>query len=140
MWRSLPAPVCSGPVSRFVPALTVLFVIIPLVEIALFVAVGQQIGFWPMVLIVIVTAVAGSLLVSRQGRNAYAQLRLEFMEGRFPGKSLAHGAMILVAGALLITPGFLTDVIGFLLLVPAVRERLRLWAVRRYTPGRTITL
>lgn len=126
--------------SRLAPALTVLFVVIPLVEIALFVAVGQQIGFWPMVLIVVVTAVVGSMLVSRQGRAAYAQLRIEFMEGRFPGKTLAHGAMILVAGALLITPGFLTDVIGFLLLVPAVREQLRLWAVRRYTPGRTISL
>ena len=65
---------------------------------------------------------------------------MEFASGQFPGKSLAHGAMILVAGALLITPGFLTDIIGFLLLVPAVRETLRRWAVRRYTPGRTITL
>ena len=67
-------------------------------------------------------------------------MQTEFARGAFPGVQLAHGAMILVAGTLLVTPGFLTDAVGLALLIPAVREGIRRWAVARYTPGRIITL
>ena len=108
------------------------FIVVPLVEIALFFWIGQAIGFWPTLAIVIATAVLGSTLVAHQGRETWLQARLEMAEGVVPGRSLAHGAMILIAGALLLTPGFLTDAVGFALLVPPVREALRMWVLRRY--------
>lgn len=113
------------------PLLFILFAAVPLIEIALFVVVGERLGLGPTVAIVIVTALVGSWLVSQQGRNQIAQMQATVQAGAFPGKELAHGAMILVSGALLITPGFLTDVVGFLLLVPAVRETVRLAWMRR---------
>ena len=82
-------------------------------------------------LIVVITAFVGSWLVSRQGRATWLQFRTELAAGGVPTKPLVHGAMILVAGALLLTPGFLTDVVGLLLLVPAVRESLRIWGTNR---------
>ncbi len=117
---------------RIRTVLLIAFLVVPLVEIGLLFWVGQMIGFWATLALVIVTAVLGSTLVSRQGRETYLQVRLELAAGTVPGRSLAHGAMILVAGALLLTPGFLTDAVGFALLVPQVREALRGWAARRY--------
>lgn len=112
--------------------LLIAFLVVPLVEIALLFWIGQMIGFWPTLAIVIATAFLGSTLVARQGRETWLQVRLDMAEGTVPAKSLAHAAMILVAGALLLTPGFLTDAVGFALLVPQVREFLRTWLVRRY--------
>lgn len=117
---------------RIFPTLLAAFVVIPLVEIALFVVASDRMGIWPTLFVVIVTAFVGASLVSRQGRGAMAAVQREFLGGRFPAKELAHGAMILVSGALLVTPGFLTDIIGFSLLVPAIRELIRRWGVRRY--------
>ena len=82
--------------------------------------------------LVVTTAFLGSWLVTKQGRETFRAVKTEFNEGSFPAALLAHGAMILVAGAFLLTPGLLTDATGFLLLVPAVRE-----AIRRYIIGRT---
>ena len=113
--------------------LFLLFILIPPIEIGLFIAIGGRIGLWPTLGIVLVTAVIGASLVSRQGRAELIRLQTEFAAGQFPAKPLAHGAMILVAGALLITPGFLTDAIGFALLSPPIREALRKWGVRRWS-------
>ena len=131
-----PAPSRAGILRlvRIFPTLLAAFVVVPLVEIALFVAASGRIGVWATLFVVVVTAFVGAALVSRQGRGAVAAVQREFLDGRFPAKELVHGAMILVAGALLVTPGFLTDAIGFSLLVPAVREALRRWGVRRYRP------
>ncbi len=112
--------------------LLIAFLVVPVVEIALFFWVGQMIGFWPTLAIVVATAFLGSTLVAHQGRETWLRVRLDMAEGTVPTRSLAHAAMILVAGALLLTPGFLTDVVGFALLVPRVREALRTWVVRRY--------
>ena len=120
---------------RIFPMLLTAFVVVPIVEIFIFIAASDRIGIWTTLFIVVVTAFVGAALVSRQGRGVLASVQREFLEGRFPGRQLAHGAMILVAGALLVTPGFLTDVVGFSLLVPAVREGLRRWGVRRYRPN-----
>ncbi len=111
--------------------LFLVFLTIPLVEIALFVVMGRRIGLGWTLAVVVVTAVVGSAMVARQGREAWFRLQREVASGVFPGKSLADGAMILVSGALLVTPGFLTDTIGFLLLVPPVRAGIRAWALRR---------
>ena len=97
------------------------FLMVPIIEIALFIQVGGVIGLWPTLAIVVLTAFLGTWLVRTQGRMALGQLQASFSELNDPTEPLAHGAMILVAGALLLTPGFFTDAIGFLLLVPAFR-------------------
>jgi UPF0716 protein FxsA len=107
------------------------FVVIPIVEIALLVTFSRAVGVWWTIGLVVVTAFVGSWLVSRQGRDTIASIRLEFERGAFPAAPLAHGAMILLAGAFLLTPGLLTDAVGLLLLIPAVREALRRWFVAR---------
>ena len=109
------------------------FVGIPIAEIALFIYVGDRIGLLATLVVIVLTAVVGSGLVARQGAGAMAQVQAAFFEARFPGKELAHGAMIVVAGAFLVTPGFLTDGLGFLLLVPPVREAARRVVTNRFT-------
>jgi len=101
--------------------LLVLFIAVPLIEIALFIEVGGWLTLWPTLAIVVATAVAGSVLVRAQGRHVLADLRRSLDEMRDPTAPLAHGALLLLAGALLLTPGFLTDTIGLALLVPRVR-------------------
>lgn len=101
--------------------LLIAFIAVPLIEIALFIQVGGFIGLWPTLLIVVLTAMAGTYLVKSQGRMALHQLQSSFSEARDPTEPLVHGAMILFSGALLLTPGFFTDAVGFALLVPAVR-------------------
>lgn len=102
--------------------LLIAFIAIPLIEIALFIQVGGWIGLWPTLLIVVVTAVIGSTLVRSQGARELANLRGSFQDLRDPTEPLANGAMILFAGALLLTPGFFTDIVGFALLLPPVRK------------------
>lgn len=99
-----------------------LFVAVPLIEIALFIQVGGLIGLWPTLGIVIVTAILGTWLVRAQGSQALRELKRSFDDLRDPSEPLAHGAMILFSGALLLTPGFFTDAVGFALLIPPVRK------------------
>lgn len=99
-----------------------LFLAVPLIEIALFIQVGGLIGLWPTLGIVVLTAVAGTYLVRSQGLMALGQIRGSFERLDNPAEPLAHGAMILFSGALLLTPGFFTDAFGFALLFPPVRR------------------
>ncbi len=101
--------------------LLLVFMAVPLIEIALFIRLGGAIGLWPTLLVVVLTAIAGTWLVRRQGAQALSRLRGSLDELRDPIEPLAHGAMILIAGVLLLTPGFFTDTIGFLLLFPPFR-------------------
>ncbi|MEO0750917.1 MAG: FxsA family protein [Pseudomonadota bacterium] len=98
------------------------FLAVPLIEIALFIQVGGAIGLWPTLGVVVLTAILGTWLVRSQGTMALGQLRGSFSSLEDPTEHLAHGAMILVAGALLLTPGFFTDATGFALLMPPVRS------------------
>ncbi|MCP3977155.1 MAG: FxsA family protein [bacterium] len=123
---------------RPLPALFALFLLTPIIEIVLFITIGDRIGLVPTLAIVVVTAFVGASLVSRQGRAELAALQSSVVQGVVPTKELAHGAMILVSGALLLTPGFLTDVVGFSLLVPQFREVVRRWFSRRYGKGPVI--
>lgn len=104
--------------------LLIAFIAVPLIEIALFIQVGGVIGLWPTLALVVLTAVLGTWLLRMQGTMALAELRRSFSEVEDPSEPLAHGAMILFAGALLLTPGFFTDVLGFALLTPPVRSRI----------------
>ena len=109
------------------------FVAFPLIEIALFVTVGGAIGLWATLAIVVFTALLGTQLMRRQGMMTLARLQKALAEGNNPADPLAQGAMILVAGVLLLTPGFFTDSIGFLLLMPPVRFALIRWAATHVT-------
>ncbi|MEM6679535.1 MAG: FxsA family protein [Pseudomonadota bacterium] len=104
--------------------LFVLFLVVPLIEIGLFIAVGQEIGLWPTLATVVATAVLGTILLRIQGIAALRRLQETLNRGENPGGPLAHGALILVAGVVLLTPGFFTDAVGFLLLIPPVRQAL----------------
>lgn len=99
-----------------------LFIAIPLIEIGLFIQVGGFIGLWPTLLIVLLTAMVGTWLVRQEGARALMDLRQSLNEFSDPTRPLAHGAMILFAGALLLTPGFFTDSVGLALLIPPVRD------------------
>ena len=114
------------------------FIVVPLIEIALFIQVGGLIGLWPTLAIVLLTALLGSWLVRSQGRMALDELRRSLRGLRDPSEPLAHGAMILLAGALLLTPGFFTDALGFALLVPAVRRAVLREVGRRVSVTRVV--
>ena len=97
------------------------FILVPIIEIALFIQIGGAIGTWPTLAVVVLTAILGTWLVKSQGRMALGQIRRSFDRLDDPTLPLAHGAMILVSGVLLLTPGFFTDAVGFALLMPPVR-------------------
>lgn len=101
-----------------------LFLVVPIAEITVFLLVGRQIGVLATVLLVVATAIAGSTLLRIQGLGTLSRIRQAMAEGRTPGRDLVHGAMIVLAGFLLLTPGFITDTLGLVLFIPAVRERV----------------
>ena len=113
--------------------LFVLFLAIPLIEIALFVQIGGVIGLWWTLAIVIFTAILGTTMIRTQGAMAMVNLRSSFNELRDPTEPLAHGALILIAGMLLLTPGFFTDTVGLLLLIPPIRHAVYTYVRSRVT-------
>ena len=108
--------------------LLIVFIAIPLIEIALFIQVGGFIGLWPTLGIVLVTAILGARLVRSQGAREMSRLQGAFSGLQDPTEPLANGAMILFAGAMLLTPGFFTDAVGFALLFPPFRTAAFKWA------------
>jgi UPF0716 protein FxsA len=94
---------------------------LPIVEIALFIKVGQTIGLWPTLAIVVGAALLGGALLRQQGLAVLMQLRGNVAAGKLPGQTIADAALIGVAAVLLILPGFLSDVVGLSLLVPPIR-------------------
>lgn len=108
-----------------------LLIAMPIIEITLLIQGAFAFGIIPVILLTIGTAALGSFLIKRQGLSAMNQLRRDMGEGRVPVASAVDGAALLVAAPLLLTPGFVTDGIGFLLLVPPVRHAAARWALRR---------
>ncbi len=105
--------------------LFLLFLVVPLLDLALLVNVGGRIGFWPTVAIVVLTAMLGSWLAKREGIAAWQRLQTKLATGGVPGPEVVDGAVILIAGTLLLTPGFLTDFAGLLGLFPPTRALAR---------------
>ena len=101
--------------------LFVVFIVVPIVEIALFIKIGALVGLWPTIIIVILTAILGTRLVKIQGLNAIKNVQNSIIGGQNITNSLINGALILTAGVLLLTPGFFTDAIGITLLIPQTR-------------------
>ncbi|MEO0543206.1 MAG: FxsA family protein [Pseudomonadota bacterium] len=95
---------------------------IPLLEIGAFIVIGGQIGVVLTLLMILATAILGSILLRWQGFGLFTRIQAEMGQNRVPARELVHGVMILVAGVLLLTPGFITDSLGFLLFVPAFRD------------------
>jgi UPF0716 protein FxsA len=115
----------------FIPVFLLLFISIPLLEIYLFIQVGGMIGALPTVLVVVLTAVLGVFLLRAQGMATWVRLNQELAAGRLPAVEMMEGAVLLICGALLLTPGFFTDAVGFLLLMPPLRRALiKLFLVR----------
>jgi len=113
------------------PYLIALFIGLPIVELALLFELHGVVGFLPTVMLVMLTGVAGAALVRRQGLSILLKIQREMSIGNVPAPQMIDGVMILVAGALLVTPGLITDVSGFLLLIPLVREKIRLWLKKK---------
>lgn len=104
--------------------LFLLFTLVPLVELALLIRIGGLIGAGPTLGLVLVTGAAGAWLARREGLRSWLAVQREMGAGRVPGVELVHGMIILLAGALLVTPGVLTDAVGFALLARPVRRRV----------------
>ncbi len=109
--------------------LLLLFLLVPTVELALLIEVGSRIGTMPTLALIAITGVLGAFLARSQGLSVLRHMQSEVAAGHLPAATLVDGGIILLAGAVLITPGFLTDAVGFLCLVPAFRKLIRrvLW-------------
>ncbi|SKA35441.1 FxsA family protein [Consotaella salsifontis] len=105
----------------------VLLLLVPILEISVFIMVGNVIGLVPTLGLILLTAIIGTALLRYQGIGTLARIQAETRAGRLPGRDMIHGVMIMAAGILLLTPGFVTDTIGFLLFVPQVRDGLWRW-------------
>ena len=105
--------------------LFVAFIVVPLVEIFALIQVGQWIGAWPTILLLVADSLVGAWLVKREGRTAWRALNDALASGRMPARELADGALLLIGGTLMLTPGFVTDVVAFLLILPFTRPVAR---------------
>lgn len=111
--------------------LLLLFVIVPIAELYVIIQVGQQIGALATIAILVADSVLGSLLLRTQGRAAWRRFQAALAAGRPPAREVLDGGLIMFGGALLLTPGFLTDVLGLVLLLPPTRVLVRRALVRR---------
>ncbi len=118
---------------RSFPLLLALFIGVPLIEIYLFIKVGGAIGALSTVALVIVTALIGVSLLRAQGLQTMTRFQQQIATGELPANTMLEGAALLFGGALLLTPGFLTDTIGFLCLIPVTRRTLISWLLRNAT-------
>jgi UPF0716 protein FxsA len=122
-----------------VPILILLLIVVPLVELYVIIQVGQAIGVVPTILLLLVDSILGSLLLRSQGRAAWTRFNRALAENRMPAKEVFDGALIIFGGALLLTPGFVTDIFGMLLLIPPTRAGIRKLAgktvLARFTMG-----
>lgn len=107
-----------------------MFILVPLADLVLLIKVGTSIGALNTILIVVLTALVGAYLVRREGMRVLHRIGADVRRGVFPAEELVDGAMILVAGALLLTPGFITDVVGILFIVPGTRHIFKRWIKR----------
>jgi UPF0716 protein FxsA len=110
--------------------LFLVFLVVPFLELFVLIQVGQAIGVLNTIAVLIVVSVVGAWLVKREGLGTLARARARIDAGEVPGRELVDGVLILFAGALLLTPGFLSDVLGVLLLLSPVRATFRASAVR----------
>ena len=109
-------------------ALTI-FIIVPLLEIVILIKVGNIIGVIPTVFLVVLTATVGIWLLKHEGLTTFASVQQKLATGQIPETELLEGIMLLVGGALLLTPGFITDALGFICLLPGLRKPIARWII-----------
>ena len=109
----------------FVWLLFALFIVVPLVEIYVIIQVGQAIGPWWTILLLVLDSILGSWLIRHEGARAWRALREALDSGRMPARELADGALILIGGTLMLAPGFVTDAFGILMILPVTRPLFR---------------
>ncbi len=109
-----------------------IFIVVPVVELILLIEIGQRVGTLPTIGLIMGTGIVGASLARQQGLSTLARLRRDLDEGRLPAEAIVDGVLILVAAAVLITPGVLTDLFGFFCLVPACRRLLMRNLKRRF--------
>jgi UPF0716 protein FxsA len=115
--------------------LILLFIVVPIAELYVIIQVGQAIGVVPTLILLLADALLGSWLLKHEGRSAWRRFNEALAAGRFPGREVADGALIIVGGTLLLTPGFITDIFGLFLLLPPTRAISRR-LLKRFTIGR----
>jgi UPF0716 protein FxsA len=110
--------------------LVVIFILVPIAELYVIIKVGEAIGLLPTLLLLLADAVLGSMLLRHQGRAAWIRFNRALAEGRLPHKEVFDGVLVIMGGALLLTPGFLTDILGLILLIPPTRALVRAMSAR----------
>ena len=120
--------------------LVLLFVVVPIAELAVIIQVGQLIGVWWTIALLIADSVLGSVLMRSQGRAAWRRFNEATRAGRVPAREVLDGALVIFGGALLLTPGFITDVLGLLLLLPPTRAVVRGLLARRLAHRMVVTM
>ena len=115
------------------PLLILIFIVVPIVELAVLIQVGQALGVLPTIALLLAVSFVGAWLVKREGIGVWHRFRRQVERGGIPARELADGVMIMFAGALLLTPGFVTDLLGLLLLTPPVRAAIRASTLARFT-------
>jgi len=117
--------------------LILLFIVVPIAELAVLIQIGQAIGVWWTIALLVADAVIGSMLARSQGRTTWRRFNEAIREGRVPAREVMDGALVVFGGALLLAPGFITDILGVFLLLPPTRAFVRALLVRRYA-GRMV--
>ncbi len=115
--------------------LIILFIVVPIAELYVIIQVGQAIGVWPTLALLLADAILGSMLLKHQGRGAWRRFNEALAQRRFPGNEVVDGLLIVVGGTLLLAPGFLTDIVGLIFLIPPTRAIVRS-ILKRFTIGR----
>jgi UPF0716 protein FxsA len=111
--------------------LVILFIAVPIAELAVIIQVGQAIGVWWTIAILVADSILGSLLMRSQGRAVWRRFNATLQAGRAPAREVADGVLVIFGGALLLTPGFITDILGLILLIPPTRALVRGILARR---------
>jgi UPF0716 protein FxsA len=114
------------------PILLLIFIVVPIAELAVIIQVGQQIGVWLTIAILIADSILGGLLMRSQGRTSWRRFNEALQAGRPPAREVLDGALVIFGGAFLLTPGFITDIFGIALLLPPTRAIVRRIIVKRF--------
>ena len=117
--------------------LVVVFIVVPIAELYVLIQIGQAIGVLPTIALLILDSILGAALMRSQGRAAWMRFNGALAEGRVPGREVLDGALVIFGGALLLTPGFLSDILGLILLLPPTRALVRTVLLRRFA-GRIV--
>ena len=116
--------------------LILLFIAVPIAELAVIIQVGQAIGVWWTIAILVADSILGSMLMRSQGRAVWRRFNATLQSGRPPAREVADGVLVIFGGALLLTPGFITDIFGLLFLLPPTRALIRRLFLRQAKIGR----